>query len=73
MRHGEADRTDAVEWRDREFTMNDPKNNDAPLPQSDDARKAWSAPVIEDADISAITSGTGTSGMEGSAFLKPGS
>lgn len=53
--------------------MNDPKNNDAPLPQSDDARKVWASPVIEDADISAITNGTGTSGMEGSPFLKPGS
>jgi hypothetical protein len=53
--------------------MNDPKNNDAPLPRSDDARKVWTSPEIEDADISAITSGTGTSGVEGSSFLKPGS
>jgi hypothetical protein len=36
-------------------------------------RKAWSNPVIEDADISAITNGNGTSGMEGTSFLKPGS
>ncbi|MFZ5707109.1 MAG: hypothetical protein ACOY5R_17795 [Pseudomonadota bacterium] len=36
-------------------------------------RKIWSAPAIEDADISALTQGRGTSGVEGSSFLKPGS
>jgi hypothetical protein len=51
----------------------EPVNYEAPAPQSDETRKAWSAPVIEDADISAITSGSGTSGQEGTPFLKPGS
>jgi hypothetical protein len=36
-------------------------------------RRAWSAPLIEDADISALTDGSGSSGVEGSSFLKPGS
>ncbi|MBP7064094.1 hypothetical protein [Ferrovibrio sp.] len=36
-------------------------------------RKAWSNPEIEDADISAITNGSGTSGVEGPSFLKSGS
>ena len=36
-------------------------------------RKAWSNPEIEDADISATTNGSGTSGVEGVSFLKPGS
>ncbi|MGC6328485.1 hypothetical protein [Rhizorhabdus sp. FW153] len=38
-----------------------------------DMRKRWSAPVIEDADISAITHGGGDSGVEGTDFLKAGS
>ena len=36
-------------------------------------RKAWQTPTIEDADVSAVTEGAGTSGMEGTNFLKPGS
>lgn len=36
-------------------------------------RRAWHPPTIQDADISALTNGTGTSGVEGSSFLKPGS
>lgn len=35
--------------------------------------KAWQPPRIEDADISSLTDGTGTSGIEGAAFLKLGS
>lgn len=42
-------------------------------PVASGTRAAWTTPTIEDADISAITNGTGTSGVEGSAFLKPGS
>lgn len=38
-----------------------------------DTRKRWYAPVIEDADVSAITHGGGDSGMEGTPFLKIGS
>lgn len=37
------------------------------------ARKAWQPPRIEDADISALTAGIGTSGIEGPSFLKAGS
>ncbi len=37
------------------------------------ARKAWQSPRIEDADISALTAGGGTSGIEGTPFLKTGS
>lgn len=37
------------------------------------ARKVWQPPRIEDADISALTSGGGTSGIEGTSFLKTGS
>ena len=37
------------------------------------ARKPWQTPVIEDADIAGLTHGTGTSGVEGTPFLKPGS
>lgn len=40
---------------------------------SQQSRKSWSAPTIEDADISALTQGSGTSGVEGTSFLKPGS
>ena len=36
-------------------------------------RRAWHPPTIRDADISALTNGGGTSGMEGTSFLKPGS
>ncbi|WP_156397246.1 MULTISPECIES: hypothetical protein [unclassified Sphingomonas] len=36
-------------------------------------RSRWQTPSIEDADISALTEGTGTSGVEGPAFLKVGS
>lgn len=53
--------------------MNDGMKSDTPLPNAQDTRKVWSAPVIEDADISAITHGGGDSGVEGSPFLKPGS
>ena len=37
------------------------------------ARKPWQKPVLTDADVSAFTTGTGTSGIEGIPFLKPGS
>lgn len=37
------------------------------------ARKAWQSPRIEDADISTLTAGGGTSGIEGTSFLKTGS
>ncbi|MEN3162437.1 hypothetical protein WI697_10370 [Tistrella mobilis] len=37
------------------------------------ARKPWQKPVLNDADVSAFTTGTGTSGVEGIPFLKPGS
>lgn len=36
-------------------------------------RREWHPPVIDDADISALTNGSGTSGVEGSSFLKTGS
>lgn len=36
-------------------------------------RKAWQSPRIEDADISMLTAGGGTSGIEGTPFLKTGS
>ncbi|MBU0796800.1 MAG: hypothetical protein KJ904_01615 [Alphaproteobacteria bacterium] len=48
----------------------------APVPAvqaSDDNRKPWQTPAIEDADIASLTNGNGTSGMEGTSFLKPGS
>lgn len=53
--------------------------NDLPLPQvpvqdtTPAMRKAWRTPVIEDADIGAFTAGGGTSGVEGTPFLKTGS
>lgn len=40
---------------------------------AEDSRKAWSTPMIEDADIGALTNGAGDSGVEGTNFLKPGS
>lgn len=36
-------------------------------------RNAWEVPSITDADISALTTGGGTSGTEGTPFLKSGS
>lgn len=36
-------------------------------------RKAWQVPTIEDADVNALTQGTGSSGVEGTPFLKAGS
>lgn len=36
-------------------------------------RKLWHAPVIEDPNISSLTNGAGTSGVEGTPYLKPGS
>ncbi|MET4697946.1 hypothetical protein ABIE65_000963 [Constrictibacter sp. MBR-5] len=45
-------------------------SGDGPVPST---RKAWQTPTIEDADVSAVTEGAGTSGMEGTNFLKPGS
>ncbi|WP_155006291.1 hypothetical protein [Sphingomonas hengshuiensis] len=36
-------------------------------------RKPWHPPVIEDADISAVTHGGGNSGMEGTPVMKTGS
>lgn len=38
-----------------------------------DERNAWEVPSIIDADISALTTGGGTSGIEGTSFLKAGS
>ena len=35
--------------------------------------KTWQSPRIEDADISTLTAGAGTSGIEGTPFLKTGS
>ena len=35
--------------------------------------KKWQTPEVKDADVDAITAGTGTSGIEGTPFLKPGS
>lgn len=36
-------------------------------------RKLWHAPEIEDANVNSLTNGAGTSGVEGSSFLKLGS
>ena len=36
-------------------------------------RAPGQTPSVEDADIGALTEGTGTSGVEGTSFLKPGS
>jgi hypothetical protein len=36
-------------------------------------RKPWQKPLIEDADAAGVTNGAGTSGVEGSPFLKSGS
>ena len=49
-----------------------------PCASSDDRsgveqRKPWMTPTIEDADVAAVTNGSGTSGVEGTFFLKPGS
>ncbi len=41
--------------------------------ESNIARKPWQTPLIEDADAAGLTNGTGTSGVEGSPFLKAGS
>jgi len=52
------------------------RNTDVSAPESvADARslKTWQSPRIEDADISVLTAGGGTSGVEGTAFLKSGS
>jgi len=48
-------------------------NPSATEQSGDDRRKVWSPPVIEDADIGALTHGSGTSGLEGTSFLKAGS
>ncbi|MBU1325922.1 MAG: hypothetical protein KJ676_11825 [Alphaproteobacteria bacterium] len=37
------------------------------------SRATWQSPRIEDADISVLTAGGGTSGIEGTPFLKTGS
>lgn len=37
------------------------------------APKVWQAPLIVDADIGDLTAGGGTSGIEGTSFLKIGS
>lgn len=42
-------------------------------PAENAVRRAWHPPIVRDADISALTNGSGTSGVEGSNFLKPGS
>ncbi|WP_162254018.1 hypothetical protein [Sphingomonas sp. Root50] len=51
--------------------------NSVPSIAAESAERArlsrWQTPTIEDADISALTEGGGTSGVEGSPFLKTGS
>jgi hypothetical protein len=52
----------------------EPPSSHTPTRASPSApRKAWQTPAIEDADISALTSGGGNSGVEGTSFLKTGS
>jgi len=55
--------------------MKSDTDTDQPLVEvtGNTVRRAWHTPVIEDADISALTNGNGTSGVEGTSFLKPGS
>lgn len=36
-------------------------------------RSPWHTPTIDDADVTALTEGGGTSGVEGTPFLKTGS
>ena len=54
------------------------KGNETPMASAEKGdnatmRRAWSTPLVEDADVTALTSGTGTSGVEGTPFLKAGS
>jgi len=51
----------------------EPSNASISEQLAEDTRKAWAPPVIEDADIGAITNGGGDSGIEGTPFLKTGS
>jgi hypothetical protein len=50
-----------------------PPSPTASAPADVKPRKPWHSPLIEDADIAAITEGGGSSGVEGSPFLKTGS
>lgn len=52
------------------------RNTEASAPESVadvQSLKTWQSPRIEDADISVLTAGGGTSGIEGTPFLKTGS